>query len=975
MNMGPRRKHLEDNVTYTKTLLSDEEERQLPLDDQIEHLDSQHIRLQKHLETYKDLINQLEDDILASKDDEKWRRWCDEKDEKGIHDLLLDAVEQSSLLQGRLNMKKLHLSRTIEQGARRVEDSDKDKEIKELKDKMDAQAEKMAMLSAKLEGEVTKKGAKEAEEVRIPKLDIASFSGNLLDWEPFWQAFSSTIGESKKAPVVKFNHLVSKLEGDAKKVIGGLAITNDNYAVAVGLLKSRFQKKSATISAHYRKIREMPKSSASACALRVTYDTLESHLRSIETLGDNPDHYRTMDDILSKFPVTVSEEIWKAKKDKDSPMKLDEFRAAIKEYIENKECAVIHEQAGNGESSRVSSTTESLFVSRSKQKPVCCFCSKNHHSGTCTKYPTVEARKEQAKIRKLCLRCLAASHQTGCYTKLTCFHCHKQHHSAFCYKKHGPPSNTKKKETAITGLAACAGLEDKSYIFLQSAEVKASSMDDKFQKTVYIILDSGSQKSYITERVSKDLHLRKNSYEHLSILHFGSRKPKKVKSAKTTLKLLTLEGQHLEIEANIVPALSGKFNKMPPPKCDAKTLGKYTLADNYKEGDQNQSIDILLGSDYYPDILKQGQKKLKSGLHLINTVFGYVVTGKVKDTTYSHDQGVTPSLFVYNPMDSDIYPSVLPCETKSGDHEPTLSDLYKLETIGIMDTNVTKKDDDTRAMENFKKNVRYIQEEQRYEIAWPWKDDTPVLYNNYGQALGRLTSTYNSLQKQPELLDKYDSILRMQLERGMIEIVEDPEEIKDSKSVIFAKEKMNDEVDDDSKWIIHYLSHFPVIKPERLTTPIRICFDASAKVNSRSKSLNDLLFKGPTMVEDLTGILMRTQMKPIMLLSDLEKAFMMISVRPDQRDCTRFLWVKSTKKPLTKENIQVLKFKRVLFGVISSPFLLGAVIKHHLEKSGSEIAQQLSDDLYVDNIITTVDGVIGARDIYKEAKNCSINVQ
>ena len=63
-------------------------------------------------------------------------------------------------------------------------------------------------------------------------------------------------------------------------------------------------------------------------------------------------------------------------------------------------------------------------------------------------------------------------------------------------------------------------------------------------------------------------------------------------------------------------------------------------------------------------------------------------------------------------------------------------------------------------------------------------------------------------------------------------------------------------------------------------------------------------------------------------MADVEKAFLMTSV--DERDHIRFIWVDD----ITKEdpNIQLYWFTRVTFGVSSSPFLLNATVKYHLEK-------------------------------------------
>ena len=61
---------------------------------------------------------------------------------------------------------------------------------------------------------------------------------------------------------------------------------------------------------------------------------------------------------------------------------------------------------------------------------------------------------------------------------------------------------------------------------------------------------------------------------------------------------------------------------------------------------------------------------------------------------------------------------------------------------------------------------------------------------------------------------------------------------------------------------------------------------------------------------------------------DIEKAFLNIDVDPADRSCLRFLWLNDITA-YDPETI-VLAFNRVRFGVDSSPYLLNAVLRHHL---------------------------------------------
>ena len=148
---------------------------------------------------------------------------------------------------------------------------------------------------------------------------------------------------------------------------------------------------------------------------------------------------------------------------------------------------------------------------------------------------------------------------------------------------------------------------------------------------------------------------------------------------------------------------------------------------------------------------------------------------------------------------------------------------------------------------------------------------------------------------------------------------------------------------------------------------MRLVFDGSLKTRW-GQSLNQCLYRGPPMVPDLVGVLLRFRKSHFVMLADIEKAFLQVGLNKSDREVTRFLWVKDVNLPPEGKNLVVLRYCRVLFGLVSSPFLLAAVLEYHLKKSKSPIAEKLKENLYVDNLLLTSNNLDEAKIWYCETK-------
>ena len=83
--------------------------------------------------------------------------------------------------------------------------------------------------------------AKPQGTTRLPNLSIPMFSGDILDWQSFWDCFETAVHNiSALSGVQKLNYLRAQLQGGALRVITGLPVINDSYKDSVTLLQDRY---------------------------------------------------------------------------------------------------------------------------------------------------------------------------------------------------------------------------------------------------------------------------------------------------------------------------------------------------------------------------------------------------------------------------------------------------------------------------------------------------------------------------------------------------------------------------------------------------------------------------------------------------------------------------------------------------------------------------------------------------------------
>ncbi|XP_070554752.1 uncharacterized protein [Ptychodera flava] len=171
--------------------------------------------------------------------------------------------------------------------------------------------------------------------VALPKLQLKTFSGNVLEWVSFYDTFKSSIHNDKNLEnIQKFTYLRSVLTDEAARTISGLALTNSNYDHALELLIERYGQNHLIIDAHMTALWQIPQPTSDINSLRLFYDTLESHIRGLQSLGKEENAYGELliPMIRDKLPNNIRKQI--ARDHGNKAWTLPELRKAILREID-----------------------------------------------------------------------------------------------------------------------------------------------------------------------------------------------------------------------------------------------------------------------------------------------------------------------------------------------------------------------------------------------------------------------------------------------------------------------------------------------------------------------------------------------------------------------------------------------------------------------------------------------------------------
>ena len=764
---------------------------------------------------------------------------------------------------------------------------------------------------------------------KLPKLDVPTFDGDVLHWQPFWEQFETSVHNhtslSKAEKLVYLQQAIRN--GSAKTAIEGLSHSGDQYDEAVSCLKGRYNRPRLIHRAHVRTIMDTPPlKDGSGKELRRLHDALQQHLRALKTMKSEPDPSFVTSIIELKLDeMTLFE--WQ-KHSQETVEEVPHYRDVLDFLNLRAQAAesitVSSKKQGTPSGKRptqfgrIASYTVTSDDSGGRSRCVVCV-SERHPLYACPKFKemTHEDRRSTLKKNNLCLNCLGSGHFVKqCKSSHRCRKCQRPHHTLLHLEAQSDAGTAPPQSPPTTQIVTNAAVKLRSSLLLMTCRVLVFAPDGSSVEA-RALLDNGSTSSFVSERLVQSLGLpRSHSNVRVSGIA-GSLASSPVQSvANFRISSARSNGRKIDLTAVVLPKVTCDLPVVPVPfDLSWSHLSGLPLAD--PTFGEPRRVDILLGVDVFVDILRHGRRTGPPGSPVaLETEFGWVVCGG----------NTTPPGVVNIPVTSHHASAVYTDEVLRKfweiEESPTSSPALTLEECSVVQHFETT--------HSRKKTGRFV-------VPLPRRPDAKPIGESRSQAVRRFFALEHSLYRKDKFRE-VDDVVQEYLTLGHAELVPIEDASKDPSSVF-------------------YLPMHVVYKDSSSTTKVRAVFDASAK-SASGVSLNDTLLVGPTVHPPLIDVLLRFRMHRIALTADVSKMYRAVELAPSDRDYHRFVW-----RSEQSQTVKDYRMTRATFGVSASCFAANMAVKQNAIELANKYplaADAVHKSFYVDDGLTGADDVESA---------------
>ena len=830
-------------------------------------------------------------------------------------------------------------------------------------------------------------------ELKLPNLICSSFSGEgalNLEYTTFISQFNNIVGlRTNLSPSTKFTYLKTYLKGYALKVVQHLIVNDTNYIVALELLEKEFLNKDSIIDDLFKKILIIkPKYDLSFLETKLYINEIRCILSDLkqhgsDLLSDNASIKFISHIVFNQLPIPFKQELVR-KVDNNYPNIIQLFdnyveivrTLNLRQNSKNSQFDVpntnksdfsrTRSYASNNLDNLCKKTTmnsppyiskgASDYTERSERPTIaklCKLCSSVGHSMLhCKRYNTNEARILRCSELKACSLCSSTKHlKDKCPQKLDfeCVFCRtKLHISALCpkYQPYKTSSN----------YCLNASNENSGTFVLPTLTVQISKGNSV--TNVRCLLDTGSQRSYVASSVASRLNLESHDYNKRIIINtFASSMSKELSEMSMTIKFSAHSGGYT-IPVLIDREFSLNFEIDSLSEAMSNIKQKFKLADsNFDCAIIKETVELegILGIDAI-QLLDQfaivpccggSAFQLKNCVLPFGNVDNFLSASQLNNKYSARKVDVSRhNIEEITKDDVNVVNAVLQPEriffdpisdvVNNSDVEGNLDYLFKMESIGISDNDVS--DFDRDQIERFRDGIELVNGKYFIELPW-YPDKISQVKSNFNVTKSVLNKVIVDLKKR-ELFNEYDHIFKQQLEEGIIEEID---------------------LNEVNVYSHIWIPHRPIIKNEpHVTTKIRPVLNCSLKIGN-NPSLNQASYPGIDLLNNLLTLLIKVRTNNILAVADIRKAFLQIRLS-EEVDKNRFsiLWQTPDGKLIA------YRYRTLVFGLAASPFVLNYVLKFHISQFKDDLTSTiLKENFYVDNLFMTSNSASELLEVYR----------
>lgn len=785
--------------------------------------------------------------------------------------------------------------------------------------------------------------------IKLPDIPLPSFDGKYEEWFVFKEQFVSLVEKNNIDDSKKLYYLQASLKGVVKQ----LQTTDDTYSTLMKALQDRYENKRIIVDMHINALLNLEKlSHESAKELRSIIDKLLKHIRALKTLKFNNNNFSEIlliNIVLQKLDRETRKQFEFSIDTTEVPT-WDAFISFLQ-----KRCQVL-ESLNRNTPFKPKPQMESNYRPRSlmlnyknSNKPcIACNSDTYHHLYKCSTFLNMSSseRFELVKKKNICYGCLGRHKLSDCKSKIRCNKCNKSHHtlihkqqlsevdpsaSNFSYNSSSevPSESLAQSQTLISSDAErqnCFSIENKQHslaattncykkktVLLSTAIVYIADSMGKFIEG-RCVLDSASQVNFVSSQFANKLGLRKH---------------------KTYTPVCSVNGSSLALKSKIYTTIANASNTFNStleflilPKITDYTPANYLDIENImlprelELADPNYfkpgKVDLLIGSEIFFDLLREGKFRLPNEKIIFqNTVFGYIASGSLNGDSCTQFCGLT---------------------TQFDSLEENMKRFFEIESV---DDNSRILSSEETFCEKYFVDTHYRDAEGRYVVELPLKENVD-LGKSRDVAERRLNSLWHRLKDNPKVKSLYVNFMKEYESLGHMKEIED---------------------NSNSDAVCYYMPHHGVYRPEKLTTPLRVVFNASSPT-SNGLSLNNILLNGGVVQDELFSIILRFRSHKYVFTADIQKMYRQILVHPKHRDFQRILWKKEFNSP-----VKVYQLQTITYGTTSASFLATRALKQLALDEGESYplaAKILLSDFYVDDALSGSNSISVAKEMKRQ---------